>query len=154
MSRETFRAMGAEVAVVGASKAELAAVTRLFDEWDGVFSRFRPGSELNLVNESALPAVLVSPLFASVLGTALAAAEATGGLVDPTLGVAIEAAGYDRDFSRLGVDERPLGATAPGSWRALRLRGRVLSRPPGTRLDLNGVVKSLAVDEALRLVRS
>ncbi|MDE3024579.1 MAG: FAD:protein FMN transferase [Acidobacteriota bacterium] len=30
----------------------------------------------------------------------------------------------------------------------VRLRGGVLSRPPGVQLDLNGVVKALAVDEA------
>ena len=34
----------------------------------------------------------------------------------------------------------------------MRLAGRVLSRPPGVALDLNGVVKSLAVDAAAELI--
>ena len=34
-------------------------------------------------------------------------------------------------------------------WPEVVLAGRLLSRPPGLALDLNGVVKSLAVDSAL-----
>jgi FAD:protein FMN transferase len=56
----------------------------------------------------------VSPLFARVVRAALAAASATDGLVDPSLGLAIEAAGYDRDFSLLGADGRPPAPTGAG----------------------------------------
>jgi len=143
--------MGIEVAVCGATAGELAAIRRLFDEWDRVFSRFRPESELSQLNRAASEVVVVSRLFAHALRTALSAAAATDGLVDPTLGAAVEAAGYDLDFSLLGEDERPLGPPSPGKWRSLRLSGRLLSRPPGTLLDLNGVVKSLAVDAALEV---
>jgi len=144
--------MGIEVAVCGATVGELAAIRGLFDEWDRVFSRFRPESELSRLNRDASEVVVVSRLFASALRTALSAAAATDGLVDPTLGAAVEAAGYDRDFSLLGDDERPLGPPSPGKWRSLRLSGRLLSRPRGTVLDLNGVVKSLAVDSAVELM--
>ena len=147
-----FPAMGVEVAVYGCTDGELAAIQRLFDEWERVFSRFRPESELNRINRDPSEVVILSRLFAHALRTALRAAASTDGLVDPTLGSAVEAAGYDRDFPLLGDDERPLGPTSPGRWRSLRLAGRLLSRPPGTVLDLNGVVKSLAVDAALELV--
>jgi len=77
----------------------------------------------------------------------------TSGLVDPTLGRSIEAAGYDRDFSQLPADDpRPAGPAEPGRWRSIGLSGRLLSRPPGLALDLKGVVKSLAVDAALELL--
>jgi FAD:protein FMN transferase len=79
-------------------------------------------------------------------------ARATNGLVDPTLGTALESAGYDRDFDALAPDERPPGPAAPGRWRDLRLVGHVLFRPSDVALDLNGVVKGLAVDEALRSI--
>jgi thiamine biosynthesis lipoprotein len=144
--------MGVEVAVSGASDGELESIRRLFGEWERVFSRFRPESELSRVNRDPSEVVVVSRLFAFALRTALGAAAATDGLVDPTLGAAIEAAGYDRDFSELGEDGRPPGPPSPGTWRSLRLSGRLLSRPPGTALDLNGVVKSLAVDTALELI--
>jgi thiamine biosynthesis lipoprotein len=144
--------MGVDVLVCGASDDEHASVRRLFDEYDRVFSRFRAESELNRVNRDPSEVVVLSPLFAGALRTALGAAAATDGLVDPTLGIAIEAAGYDRDFFLLADDERPVGPGVPGRWRALRLSARLLSRPPGTALDLNGVVKALAVDAALGLV--
>jgi thiamine biosynthesis lipoprotein len=144
--------MGVEVVVAGATPAELTAVRSLFAGWDGVFSRFRPESELSRVNRSASPAVAVSPLFARAVAAALQAAAATEGLVDPTLGAALEAAGYDRDFSLIRPVDAPPGLAARGNWRAVRLTGRLLWRPPGVRLDLNGIVKALAVDEALRLI--
>ena len=144
--------MGVDVLVCGATDDEHAAVQRLFDEHDRVFSRFRAASELNRVNRDSSEVVVLSPLFADALRTALGAAAATDGLVDPTLGGAIVAAGYDRDFSVLADDERPVGPSVPGRWRRLRLSARLLSRPPGIALDLNGVVKALAVDAALGLI--
>jgi thiamine biosynthesis lipoprotein len=145
--------MGVEVAVGGATPDELIRIQRFFDEWDRVFSRFRPVSELRLVNANPSRSVVVSPLFAHAVRVALDAARSTDGLVDPTLGVAIEAAGYDRDFSSLEAD-RPLGPTERGHWRAVELAGRVLTRPAGLRLDLNGVVKALAADRALGLLHA
>ncbi len=141
--------MGVDVVVGGASTVELRAIAAVFESWDRRFSRFRRDSELTRVNRNTAETVVVTPVFARAVQTALAAAAATGGLVDPTLGVAIEAAGYDRDFAELDGDPRPPGPAAPGSWRSVRLTGRVLSRPPGAALDLNGVVKSMAVDAAV-----
>jgi FAD:protein FMN transferase len=154
MSRELhrFREMDVDVAVYGAGTRQVAGVERLFAEWDRVFSRFRPHSELALVNATRAPVVVVSPLFARALRASLDAAAETGGLVDPTLGAALEAAGYDRDFAAVRADARPAGPPAPGRWRSVRLLGRLLVRPPGLRLDLNGVVKALAVDDALALL--
>jgi thiamine biosynthesis lipoprotein len=113
--------MGCEIVVAGPDPAVAAGI---FARWDEAFSCFRPQSELSRVNASAAPALRVSPLFARTLSCALDAASDTGGLVDPTLG----AVGYDRE---------------------IRLDGLLLWRPPGLLLDLNGVVKALAVDEAV-----
>jgi FAD:protein FMN transferase len=143
--------MGVDVVVGGATQAELGRVRRLFDEWDRTFSRFRARSELSLVNAVPGDTVLVSPLFAHAVRIALDAARSTGGLVDPTLGGAIEAAGYDRDFAAL-PDDGALGRPQRGRPDAVSLAGRVLSRPAGLRLDLNGVVKGMAVDRALSLL--
>jgi thiamine biosynthesis lipoprotein len=144
--------MGTDVLVGGAGPLELARIEALFGRREETFSRFRPDSELNHVNSVREPYVRLTPLFARVLGTALGAADRTEGLVDPTLGRSIEAAGYDRDFSELRDDPRPLAVAAPGSWQSLRLTGTLLLRLPGTQLDLNGVVKAMAVDAALELL--
>jgi thiamine biosynthesis lipoprotein len=145
-----FRSMGVDVLVGGATDVERAGVHELFERWDAVLSRFRRNSELNAVNASPAPTVLVSPLFAQVTRIALRAARATDGVVDPTLGHAIVAAGYDRDFDELA--DGPVGVAEHGHWTSVRLTGRALTRPPGLHLDLNGVAKALAVDTAVALV--
>ncbi len=147
----SFEAMGCEVIVEGADARELTAIEELFRRRDEVFSRFRPASELTAVNANPSGLVAVSPLFADTLRRALAAASQTAGLVDPTVAEAVEAAGYDRDFPSLVPTSEPVRPAARGRWRAIRLTGRLLERPPGLLLDLNGVVKALAVDDALAL---
>ena len=127
-------------------------IRALFAAREAVFSRFRSGSELSRLNRSDATVVEVTPVFARAVSVALAAAEHTSGLVDPSLGVALEAAGYDRNFAELRPDDRPPGPPHPGSWRALAIVGEILFRPAGTKLDLNGVVKSMAVDDAVALL--
>ncbi|HET7554626.1 MAG TPA: FAD:protein FMN transferase [Gaiellaceae bacterium] len=144
-----FSSMGCEVIVDGATSDELAHVQALFEERDAVFSRFRPDSELNAVN-AGRGGRLVSPLFARMVEAALQAREQTDGLVDPTLGAALEAAGYDRDFAVLAPDASAGGSASPAG--TVELYGRVLLLGGGVRLDLNGVVKAAAVDDALGLL--
>jgi FAD:protein FMN transferase len=148
-----FRSMGCEVLVAGATPAELACVEVLFEERDRIFSRFRPESELNRVNAAGGRFVRVSAQFARAVRTSLESAAATRGVLDPTLGAAIEAAGYDADFSRLRRDDpRPAGDAAPGCWRRVRATSFGVQLPRGVRLDLNGVVKAMAVDDAAALL--
>ena len=145
--------MGCEMVVASRRAAETEAAERLLADWEETFSRFRVDSELNRVNELAGTAVLVSELFAHVVEVALAVAEETGGLVDPTLGGALEDAGYVADFDKLVPDPSPAGPGSRGAWRSVICRGRLLSFPGHVRLDLNGVVKALAVDAAMALLR-
>ncbi len=145
--------MGLDVVVKGADKPALADVVDVFGEWERIFTRFSPDSEISRVNATEDESVLVSDLFAHVTSTALAAWRATGGLVDPTLADAVASAGYDRDFASLPPDDpRPAGPPAPGRAGEVGLAGRLLTRPPGLRLDLAGVVKAMAVDETLRIL--
>jgi FAD:protein FMN transferase len=150
MSPDRFQAMGVEVLVGGATEVELETIGFLFEKLDRTFSRFRSDSELNRVNWAGAEFVAASPMFVRVLGLALDAARRTDGLVDPTLGAAIEAAGYDRDFAELADDERAPAPPVPGSWRHVRVAGRLVFRYPGTKLDLNSVVKGLAVDASVQ----
>jgi thiamine biosynthesis lipoprotein len=138
--------MGCEVVVQGA--ADAAPIRALFAEYEGTFSRFLLNSELNRLNDAG--GGRMSPLFADVLDVAIWASSQTGGLVDPGVGAAVAAAGYDADFAS-GLDrDEPAGAPVPaGSFRRV---GRVLLLERGARLDLNGVVKSLAVDHAAALL--
>ncbi len=142
--------MGCDVAIGGASRSECAAIEQLFEARNRTFSRFRHGSELNRVNAAAGAPVRVSRDFAAMLGVALGAARETGGLVVPTLGAQLEAAGYDRDFALL-TDDAAVPA-AQTTLAAVRLDGRWVTVPRGVRLDLNGVVKGRTVDDAVALL--
>ncbi len=110
--------MGCDVAVAGGDRATVAAV---LERWEAAFSLFRPESELSRVNRSPARVLAVSSLFAHALQVALEMAAETEGAVDPTL---------------------------CGRWPEVVLSGWMFARPPGLALDLNGVVKALAVDEA------
>jgi thiamine biosynthesis lipoprotein len=139
--------MGCELVADG---GDFEVVVGLFRERERIFSRFRADSELNAVNASASSVVVVSAEMARAIDAAIRAAASTGGLVDPTVGAAVLSSGYDADFDRLVPDPRPAAAAPAGRWRELRLDGRLLGRPRGVLLDLNGVVKAQAVDDALR----
>jgi FAD:protein FMN transferase len=150
MRTSRFRSMGCEVVVGGATDSELTQIRELFDARDRMFSRFRADSELNRVN--AVRVAALSPEFARTLAVAFAAAVATDGLVDPTVGGAVEAAGYDRDFDLLEPSPLPAGPALVPGVRSLRVANTFVHRPLGTTIDLNGIVKSLAADDSLRLL--
>src|SRR5204862_952534 len=136
-----FAAMGCEI-VIGGDGA--AAVASIFDRAERIFTRFSGESELLRVNRARGP-VLVSEPFARAVAAALWAARVTDGLVDPTLLDALEGAGYDRDFGQLAPASAPARPGPAGRAAQVRLHGRLLAMPAHTRLDLNGVVKSMAV---------
>lgn len=169
-----WRALGTTAELVVTDGAALAAaraaVERQLAAYDLACSRFRDDSELAAVNAAGGRAIEVSRTFAHAVAVALRAARASDGLVDPTLGAELRAAGYDRDFQLLleGEDtsasagaggERPrpprvrvrLRAPTP-AWRAVEvdeLQGRVRV-PAGVELDLGATAKALAADHAAR----
>jgi FAD:protein FMN transferase len=146
----SFRSMGCTVEL--ADEATVAPVQALFDERDRRFSRFRDDSELSRLNRAPAGASFVSAGFSEMLGHALRAARATGGLVTPTVGAAIVAAGYDTDFERLDLDGPPVRPVRVPPLQALALRGPLLVRAEPIDLDLNCVVKGATVDDALALL--
>src|SRR3954447_8300456 len=137
--------MGCDV-IVG-FEGDAASVEELFRSDERIFTRFAE-SELLRVNRTAGP-VFVSARFARAVAAALRAWRQTEGLVDPTLVDALEGAGYDRDFDLLEPDPRPARPGSVGRAAQIRMSGRLLVAPP---LDLNCVVKSMAVDDALAAI--
>jgi FAD:protein FMN transferase len=146
----SFRSMGCTVEL--ADDAAVVPVRALFDERDQRFSRFRDDSELSCLNRTPAGAAFVSAEFSDMLGQALRAARATGGLVTPAVGAAVVAAGYDTDFDRLRVDGPPVRPVRVPPTQALSLRGPLLVRAEPIELDLNCVVKGATVDDALALI--
>jgi thiamine biosynthesis lipoprotein len=117
---------------------------------DTACSRFRSDSELNRIAPYLPQGVDVSEILALLIRRALDAAAATDGDVDPTLGYALSAVGYDRDIS-LVIDSdtivRAIASPRPG-WRSVRLVGRRLRVPAHLALDLGATAKAVAADLA------
>jgi thiamine biosynthesis lipoprotein len=155
MQQLPFRAMGCQMLAVVDTPGQpalerLNAAPGWFAEWEQHLSRFRPDSELARLNGAGRP-MRVSAVLWQVLQAALEAARQSDGLVRPTLLGALEAAGYDRSFEALApVAARP--APAPADWRAIGLnqRARTVALPAGARIDLGGIAKGWAADQAAR----
>ena len=140
----------------GALAAARAAVEQELMAIDQACSRFRSDSELSSVNARAGRLTQLSPLLSEALEVALRAAELTDGDVDPTVGLALELAGYDRDW-RLLDPPGPQAEMAPtvtlqarSGWQTIVLDPvcRSLRMPAGVRLDLGASAKAWAADRA------
>jgi len=161
----TFRCFGADCAVHvtgdgpqrDAAGAARAVVDRLVG-LHGRFSRFDRHSELSLLNRNPRQAVRTSAEMVRFVRAALAMAQRTGGLVDPTLGRALERAGYASDLDgslplsltlRLAPARRAARPDPEARWRSVAADAdtSVVTRPPGVELDTGGF-KGLFADWA------
>lgn len=165
----SFPALGSTAVVMTSGGAGLepavAAVREVVQAIDLACSRFRDDSELTALNRARGQTTRVSPLLLDAVGAALRAAQLTDGAVDPALGEALTALGYDSDFD-LGLDgrgaERPAGAVgsprrraalslaAVAGWRTISVdrRARTVGFADGVSLDLGATAKALAADRA------
>jgi thiamine biosynthesis lipoprotein ApbE len=170
----TWEALGTSVVLRVSDPAALhyarAQVERELDEIDRACSRFRADSDLSRVNANDGRPVRISEPLMEALELAIRAAELTGGDVDPTVGRALELAGYDRDWRLLTPYEehacdgpRQSGVNIDRTRRAERITVRQLSGwrtialdrsracvqvPRGVRLDLGATAKGWAADRA------
>lgn len=157
MIRDRFRAMGTSMEILleapdtPRARAALAAGRREIARLEALLSRFRPDSELSRLN--ARRRGRVGPDLVRVLGTALDLRRRTGGRFDPTVGRAVAAAGYDRDFAAVRDDPRPAGPAAPaGGVVVLDRPGGWVMLGPGIDIDLGAIAKGDAADRACALV--
>jgi thiamine biosynthesis lipoprotein ApbE len=144
-----FRADSEICALQARSQASAQARSQASAQADAQASA-QARSQANAQARSHAEAQQVSPLLAEAIAVALRAAELTDGDVDPTVGAAMSALGYDRDFEQLQHAD-PAGGltvrTVPG-WRQVRLEGRTLTMPANTRLDLGATAKAWAADRS------
>jgi thiamine biosynthesis lipoprotein len=119
---------------------------------DDACSRFRDDSELSRLNDRG--SSMVSPLLFAAIEAALAAAAKSDGLVDPTVGKAMRAIGYDRDFDvlvRTGAEEVFELVPASG-WQSVAVdpEHSIVRLRHGTELDLGATAKAFAADRIAR----
>jgi thiamine biosynthesis lipoprotein len=138
------------IAVATSTRTASAAVDsgrERIEQLEALWSRFRPTSEVSVMNALAGMPVRVSPETITLVQRALDGVRLTGGRFDPTVLGAVVRAGYDRTYTDIDLDaavddDRELGAPQievdPG---ALRVR-----LPSGVGFDPGGIGKGLAAD--------
>ena len=116
-------------------------------------SRFRPDSEICALAQSRGARTPVSTVLADLIEAALYAARLTDGDVDPTVGSALIALGYDRDIGEVSpAAPRVASVTIPVDWTHIEFDGSSIRIPPGTLLDLGATAKAAAADRCAHLV--
>jgi thiamine biosynthesis lipoprotein len=150
-----LRAIGTTATVVVQDPAYADRAVALLSEElsrvDQTCSRFRSDSELEMVHQNAGHTVHVSARLFQALETACDVASRTRGAVDPTIGNAIAALGYDRDIDEIGDAVGPPAALGPVVGYAhiqLSRPAQTVRIPRGVRLDLGSTAKALAADHA------
>lgn len=138
----------AHVVAVGARPEVLDAAAAELRRFEGLWSRFDPGSEISRLGRLGGPAI-VSQETARLIEAAANAWHKTQGRFDPTVGAAMVASGYDASFETLESDgDVPARVECvpgcAGIWAAPAC-GLVFV-PVGVRLDVGGIAKGFAAD--------
>lgn len=128
-------------------EADVETALGMFREFESRFSRFRPDSELSVLNAGS--GMDVSPELFSLLERSAGWFRETGGVFDPSVLPSLEAEGYGSSFGSEGF-----GAAHIGEGGAQRSRldevtlgpGRSVRKPPSLRIDLGGIGKGYIVD--------
>jgi thiamine biosynthesis lipoprotein len=153
-----FRAMGCQMQIVTVGDGDTDAVTFAiegFAQWESVLSRFRPDSELNALSQHPNQWRACSPVLWDVLVAADWAWRVSNGLIDPTIRATLEAHGYNQTFTAITSTKVTHVVPIPG-WQHVQLdhTQQRIWVPQGVNLDLAGVAKSWAAQQALQLLRS
>lgn len=156
LTRTGFRAMGTDIELMSSQDLPDQTVREVrdwFEHVEAALSRFRPESELSMLNAASGRPFMASPLLAGVLRGTLKMARTSEGLFDPTVLNNVLAAGYRQSFDELPdqvetTEQRP----TPG-WGSVDISDDdVVTLAPGTGIDLGGYAKGWTVDRAARLL--
>lgn len=133
-------------------EAAVARAIRWFHTINESCTRFDPASEVSRLSTQVGTAVPVSALVFEAVQFALAVAEASQGAFDPTVGLQLEARGFNLDYRSGKQVHTALERDDAVTFRDVELdpvaRTITLRRP--LLLDLGAVAKGLAIDMAAR----
>jgi FAD:protein FMN transferase len=172
MIKVEFQAMGCRMLAFLDNEEPVAyrvlqQVPGWFEEWEQALSRFRPDSDLSRLNETSGGAVKVGLILWEVVKLSLETARWTGGLVVPSVLNSLVQAGYNRSFDLI----RPSGSMFPqtmtstifledlkenaGDWKYILLdeSHHTIALPDGIKLDLGGIGKGWAAQQAMLRLR-
>jgi thiamine biosynthesis lipoprotein len=137
--------------------AARAAFARI-DELDRELSDYKPDSELSRLGaRSGGPAIEVGDDLYRVLDASIAVSRASGGAFDVTVGPLVSLWREARKTRELPSGERIDAARASVGWESIELDARhrtVRLAKPDMRLDVGGIGKGFACDEALKVLQA
>lgn len=121
-----------------------------FHSTEDRFSRFRPKSELNHLNQLAGERCLVSGVMLEVLLLSDKYRSLTEGVFDPFILQSLERAGYDQSFDLVKEREehsihQKSSVSLPKEGMSIDSLMNSVQLPPHSKLDLGGIVKSWSV---------
>ncbi|MDP9297926.1 MAG: FAD:protein FMN transferase [Actinomycetota bacterium] len=151
MKAETrFRAMGTDVhvVVVGGGRSLPETARRSVEDLERRWSRFRPDSEISMLNSFAGRPFRVSSVTRSLIEHAVDGARITNGTYDPTVLGAVIRAGYDRTFERLAGRGPGNGSELSSGVEGIAIdpAASTVMLPAGVGFDPGGIGKGYAAD--------
>ena len=157
-------AMGTVFTVVayGADRDYLSeVVNEVFDEIDGLdaqMSNYQPASEISRINrDAAREPVLVEPRLFQLIQYSVRRSAETGGAFDITVGPLMKAWGFFRGQGRLPAPSEIAATLQRIGYRHLQLNAAdrtIRFEQAGMEIDLGGIAKGYAVDQAVEILRS
>lgn len=130
-----------------------------FEQFENICSRFRPNSELSLLNQKPKNTVIqVHPILYEVIKKAMEYANKTDFYFNPFIGSAIKAYGYDRTFSevkgRNGFSHQPY-LFESNNYEPIVLLPIIngVIKKADEDIDLGGIAKGWSVDNVVQIVK-
>jgi thiamine biosynthesis lipoprotein len=128
------------------------------DQLDAQMSNYQPQSELSVINrEAARHAVIVEPKLFALLQYSLRASADSDGAFDVTVGPLMKRWGFFRGQGRLPSQAEMSQVIHTIGYRHVHLdpaERTIRFDTPGVEIDLGGIAKGYAVDEAAKILRS
>lgn len=139
------------------AEAAASAAFQRFAELEDIMSDYRPSSELmRLCAKAGGPAVKVSPDLYRVLRFGRQVSKRSDGAFDVTVGPLVQLWRASRKSGQLPAESEIERAKALAGWRKVLLKDSdrsVRLAVPGMRLDLGGIAKGYAGDEAVKALK-
>jgi thiamine biosynthesis lipoprotein len=160
-AEKKFRAMGTDIFLLvlidsteDHKKTEnlLELIEQKYKEWEKIFSRFDPESELSKTNKNLGKQFEASVDFIEVARRCLSHYKETEGLFDPRIIENLESSGYNQDFKK--NDFKP-SDDIPREISGNLAEDLIIEKISVTfrrKMDFSGIVKGWATDKVMRLV--
>ncbi len=128
-------------------------VAKAFDKMEAIEAATdhrRDGSSLAALKKGG--SITVSDDLMAILTSAISIARDSSGAFDPTMGKVVGLWGFDRDDPRLPDAKELKNALLTVGFTRISMEGNVVRADAPVWLDLGGIAKGYAVDEAVRLL--